>query len=85
MIGKGAAALMVVGSVRYATTESISKEALAMLQQAGIEVEYNQLLDMIPNHDKTGECPLEQRLHGIDAPQDCLPVITDFVNQLGKE
>lgn len=85
MIGKGAAALMVVGSVRYATTESISKEALAMLQQAGVEVEYNQLLDMIPNHDKTGECPLEQRLHGIDNPQDCLPVITDFVNQLGKE
>ena len=82
MIGKGAAALMIAGGVRYATTEAISKEALAMLQAAGVEVAYHQLLDMIPNHDKTGECPLEQRLHGITDPKECLPVIDAFVKTL---
>ena len=53
-----------------------------LLQAAGVEVAYHQLLDMIPNHDKIGECPLEQRLHGITDYKECLLVIDAFVKTL---
>ena len=82
VIGKGAAALMIAGGVKRVTTLAISRDALAMLQAAGVEVVCDNVLDYIENRDKTGECPLEQRLHGIDDPAACLPVISDFVKEL---
>ena len=82
VIGKGAAALMIAGGVKRVTTLAISRDALAMLQAAGVEVACDNVLDYIENRDKTGECPLEQRLHGIDDPAACLPVISDFVKEL---
>ena len=84
VIGKGAATLMIVGGVRYATTNTISQEALQMLQQEGVEVTYQQVVAQIPNHDNTGECPLEQHLHGITNPDDCLPIVNTFVESMTK-
>ncbi len=84
IIGKGAAALMIAGGVKYVTTEAISQEAIDMLRKAGIDVQYHEVLDYIPNHDKTGECPIEQRLHGIDDPAECLPVVNAFVESMSK-
>ena len=81
-IGKGAAALMIAGGVKRATTVTISKDALAMLEAAGVEVHYAQLVDVIENRDKTDECPLEKRLHGINDPAACLPIIDEFVKTL---
>lgn len=84
IIGKGAAALMIAGGVKYVTTEAISQEAIDMLRKAGIDVQYHEVLDYIPNHDQTGECPIEQRLHGIDDPAECLPVVNAFVESMNK-
>lgn len=84
-IGKGAAALMIAGGVKRATTLSISREALEMLQAAGVETTYTDLLDFIPNRDRTGECPLEQRLHGITDPAACLPIIDQWMAELDAQ
>ena len=84
IIGKGAAALMIAGGVKYVTTEAISQEAIDMLHAAGIDVQYHEVLDYIPNHDHTGECPIEQRLHGISDPAECLPIVNAFVESMSK-
>ncbi|MGM9809585.1 MAG: DUF1893 domain-containing protein [Paludibacteraceae bacterium] len=84
-IGKGAAALMIAGGVKRATTLSISRDALEMLQAAGVETTYTDLLDFIPNRDRTGECPLEQRLHGITDPAACLPIIDQWIAELDAQ
>ena len=85
IIGKGAAALMIAGGVKYVTTEAISQEAIDMLRAAGIDVQYHEVLDYIPNHDHTGECPLEQRLHGISDPAECLPIVNAFVESMSNK
>lgn len=85
IIGKGAAALMIAGGVKYVTTEAISQEAIDMLRAAGIDVQYHEVLDYIPNHDHTGECPIEQRLHGISDPAECLPIVNAFVESMSHK
>ena len=71
-IGKAAAALMVVGSVKQAYTNTISTPAREMLEKAGIQVSFQQEIEKILNRDQTDQCPLDKSLNGIDAPEECV-------------
>ena len=71
-IGKAAAALMVVGGVKQAYTNTISKPAREMLEKAGIQVSFQQEIEKILNRDQTDQCPLDKSLNGIDAPEECV-------------
>lgn len=59
VIGKGAAALMVLGGFKTVYADIISTPALALLCEAGIETTFAQEVPHIINRDKTGWCPLE--------------------------
>lgn len=59
VIGKGAAALMVLGGFKTVYADIISTPALALLCKAGIETTFAQEVPHIINRDKTGWCPLE--------------------------
>lgn len=65
VIGKGAAALMVLGGFKTVYADIISTPALALLCEAGIETTFAQEVPHIINRDKTGWCPLES-LHGAE-------------------
>ncbi len=82
IIGKGAAALMVNGGVKRATTHTITTSALKMLRDAGVEVSFENEIAQIENKKKTGQCPLEQRLQAIDSANLCMPVIEQFIHDL---
>ena len=60
VIGKAAASLMVLGDVRQVYTRTISQPALRLLQEAGVTVSCDEIVDHIINRDHTGWCPLEQ-------------------------
>lgn len=62
VIGKGAAALMVLGGFKTVYADIISTPALALLCEAGIETTFAQEVPHIINRDKTGWCPLETRM-----------------------
>lgn len=64
VIGKGAAALMVLGGFKTVYADIISTPALALLCEAGIETTFAQEVPHIINRDKTGWCPLE--MHGAE-------------------
>ena len=75
MIGKAAAALMAVGGVKQVYTNIISKPAREMLEKAGITVSAKEEIPMILNRDRSGQCPMDQSLNGIDDPEECVNIL----------
>ena len=75
VIGKGAAALMVLGGV-------VSTPALALLRKGGVEVAYAKEVPCIINRTRTGRCPLETLCDVSDNPVELYPVIEDFVSRM---
>ena len=64
VIGKGAAALMVLGGFKTVYADIISTPALALLCEAGIETTFAQEVPHIINRDKT--VPVGDGLHGAE-------------------
>ena len=81
-IGKAAAALMVLGGVKEAATPRISTPALKLFRSAGIKIDYDEEVLLILNRDKSDFCPMEKRCMVSDNPQELLPIITEFINEI---
>ncbi len=82
VIGKGAAFLYVLLKIKDIHTGIISKPALEVLNRYEIPVTYQQLVDHIINHTKTGYCPIETAVMDIDTPETALPKIIERLKQL---
>lgn len=85
VVGKGAAALMVLGGIKTLYTDVISTPALTLLREAGIEVCYKQEVPHIINRDQTGWCPLETATQMLHTAETIYPVIRDFVGQMRQK
>lgn len=79
VVGKGAAALMVLGGVKTVYADVISTPALALLREAHIEITFAQEVPTIENRDKSGWCPLESACYQLKTPTEIYPVIRNFI------
>lgn len=79
VVGKGAAALMILGGVREVFTYVISSPALKMLEDNGIPVRYVSEVPHIINRSGTGLCPVETLCGPCATAADCLPLIEGFM------
>ena len=84
VIGKAAAALMVLGEVKEAATPRISTPALKLFREAGLKVDYDEEVPLIFNRDKSDFCPMEKRCMASDNPKELFPIITEFINEIKK-
>ena len=82
VIGKGAAALMILGGVTQVYTHRISESALSLFQTTGIDVEYKELVPFIMNRDRSGWCPVETLCQREQSPDAILPLIEEFINKM---
>jgi Fe-S-cluster-containing dehydrogenase component len=82
IVGKGAAALKVLGGVKAIRTEVISTPALKMLTDNGIKAVFDTEVPYVENRRKTGQCPLDNRLQNVSTPNESWPVIQQFVADL---
>ena len=82
VVGKGAAALMIVGGVKEVYADVMSRAALSLFQSHGLEVEYGLLVDNIINRAGTDICPVEKLCSSYLTAEECLPLIEEFVSQL---
>ena len=57
----------------------ISLSALVLLREAGIPVEYGQVVSYIQNHRLTDWCPMESECYNEKTVEDMLPIIKEFV------
>lgn len=79
VVGKGAAALMILGGVRAVYAEVMSRKALEMYASYSITVQYETLVDNIINRAGTGVCPVESLCLECKTAEECLPLIEAFI------
>jgi len=82
VVGKGAAALMVLGGIDRLFADVISSPARMLLEDAGVKVDYTIEVPHISNRTKTGWCPVETLCRDCKTAEECLPLIIDFVEQM---
>ncbi len=81
VVGKAAAALLILGGVGELHADVISRPALDLLQKAGVAVGCTLEVPRIINRTRTGWCPLETRCDGLTTPGECLAEIERFLNE----
>lgn len=84
VVGKGAAALMVLGGVAELYADVISEPALSLLAGSTVRVSYGEKVPLIRNRARTGFCPLETLCKEAETVMQCLPLIDEFVNSMKK-
>lgn len=82
VVGKGAAALMILGGVKRVHALTVSRQALALFADSTATVSYDTAVDAIINRSGTGPCPVESLCADCSTAEQCLPLITTFVEKL---
>ena len=85
VVGKGAAALMILGRVRQIYADVLSKPALNLLNSTDIIVSYGELVENIINRTGTGICPVEELCKDCATATDCLPLIENFIKVMSEK
>ncbi|WP_281643774.1 DUF1893 domain-containing protein [Bacteroides zoogleoformans] len=82
IIGKGAAALIVLGGIKSVYADVISSPAVKLLHESGVNVTFAEEVPHIINRSGTGQCPLEDACCGLEAVEDMFPAIRNFIFQI---
>lgn len=85
VIGKAAAALVVLGGVKELYAEVISLSALMLIRDAGIEVDFSVVVPYIRNRNGDDWCPLEMLCYKEKKAGDILPLIEGFLADTRRE
>jgi len=85
VVGKGAAALMVLGGIKELYAGIISTPALQLLLESNVDVDYGKEVPFIENRAKTDWCPLEKLCNQETSAETCLPLIDGFVAKMMKK
>ncbi len=81
VVGKGAAALLILGGVRELFAGVISTFALGLLEDSGISFRFAKKVPNIINRKGDGFCPVEILCKDCKTAVECLPFIHDFMNE----
>lgn len=84
VVGKAAAALMILGGVRKVFADVISRPAHNLFRESRIKVNFTIEVSHIINRSGTDWCPLEKLCKNAVSAEECLPIITDFVTRISK-
>lgn len=79
VVGKGAAALMLLGGVGELYADVISRPALELLAGSSVRVRYALEVPYIVNRTRTGQCPVETLCRDCTTAAEALPLIRGFL------
>lgn len=82
VVGKGAAALMILGEIKELYTDVISTKALELFQKSEVKVDFTQEVPFIWNRNHTGWCPVETMCSEENSAENILPLIRDFLERV---
>lgn len=85
VVGKAAAALMVMAKVGEVYADVVSRPAIELLERYGIRTTYGVLADRIINRSGMGMCPLETRCMACRTAEECLVQIRLFIEEMQKK
>jgi iron complex outermembrane receptor protein len=79
VVGKGAAALLVLGGVSEVYAEVASTPAVKLLAGAGVSADCGEQVPYIANRDHSGWCPVERMCADAHSPEVIFELITKFL------
>ena len=82
IVGKGAAALMILGGVKELYTDIVSSKAMELFKASGVKVGFAQEVPFIWNRDHTGWCPVETLCSEEESAEAILPLIRSFLERI---
>lgn len=82
VVGKGAAALMIAGGVRWVYADVVSAAAMELFTKNGVEVEFKECVPNIINRAGTEICPVEKLCQDCKTAEECLPLIDKFIKEM---
>lgn len=82
IIGKAAALLMVYLGVKNVYGETVSRYALDVFAEYGVNVSYKFLVPVIINRKGDDICPMEKAVLGVNDPTDAFEILTQKVAEL---
>lgn len=85
VVGKAAAALMILGGVSEVFTDVVSQPAYKLFVRARVHAEYTRMVPHIVNRTQTDWCPLERRCAIAITAEDCLPEIEAFIESTNNK
>lgn len=85
VVGKAAAALMVLAGVKEVYADVISQSAHDLLEKNRVRLGYGKIVPHIINRMRTGLCPLEALCQGFETPEECLIQIETFMQSVNKQ
>ena len=83
VIGKAAAAMVVVGGVKELYAEVMSKRAIPFLEEAGIAYTYGTLVDTIK--EEGGRCQLEKITAPASTPEETVALLRTHFEEKKRE
>ena len=85
VVGKAAAALMVLGGVKHCHAMLISEAATALFDSCGTDYGCDERTDHILNQTRTGWCPMELACRECATPEECLQAINMTLQEMRKD
>ena len=85
VIGKAAAALLILGQTDAVYTDLISEGAIDLLHCSPIQVTFAERVHMIMNRTKDNICPMENLCSDAKDAEECYNRISDFISNKRKE
>ena len=89
VVGKGAAALMILGGIKELYTDIISTKALELLQKSDIKVGFTEKVPFIWYEVRSiylvcavDRCPVETMCSEVESAEEILPLIRDFLEKI---
>lgn len=79
VVGKGAAALMILGGVKEVYAGVISEPAFDLFEKSGVKISFGKRVEHIINRKGDDICPVEKLCAGCATPEECFPLIKGFV------
>lgn len=84
VIGKAAAAILILGGIKEIYADVISLPALELLRTTKIKVSFGQEVPHIINRDRTGWCPLEKICYQEESVETIFPLIEGFIQKMQR-
>ena len=84
VVGKGAAALMIAGGVKWVYADVISQAAMELFEQSRVDVQYGKIVPNIINRTGTDICPVEKLCRNCKTAEECLPLIDKFITEMNR-
>jgi iron complex outermembrane receptor protein len=78
IIGKSAAAIMIVGGVKEVHTNVICTPARKLFEANGVLVFASEEVPMIMNRNQSGMCPMDTQINEVESVEECVAILQNM-------